>query len=277
MSRAAWFGGLALLILPPLLHAAPAGVDLAWDNCLPEGGTALHYFACDRNTYPYQPVGTMVASFAPATDHPYFIGIEAVIDLLADAATLPDWWQMFNTGSCRPTGLATSMDFTAAPQESCTDAWVGLGQGGIAAYKTVAFPGGAPEVFTPNAGRIRLAFGVQDPVPITADTHYYGFKLMINAMKTVGTGACAGCEVPVCLALTEVRVYDNAGPNYEALTLPIHNQVIGWQCGQGTVSHHDNPFPYDDTTTLDACSLGATPCVTPVRNRTWGSLKALYR
>jgi hypothetical protein len=41
---------------------------------------------------------------------------------------------------------------------------------------------------------------------LSAGMEYYGFKLILSSVKTVGTGACTGCSTPVCITLSQLKV-----------------------------------------------------------------------
>ena len=257
---------LLLLLAAPAAHAA--GVNFAWEKCLPEGGTSLHYFACDTNVT--SPVAVAVASFMPSVDRPAFVGFEAVVDLKSTTDALPDWWQFFNPGSCREQSLSVSADFGASPHTQCADPFGGPTRGGIAGYLTSTTIPPAP-YGPPAYERLKCAFATDDVRPVLNGVEYFAFTIRIDGGHSTGAGACAGCNVPVCLLLTEIKVVENTGP-YERLSHPIQNQLIGWQCGQGSASHDLWGQAW-----LNTCATHGAPCFTPARNRTWGGIKALYR
>ena len=241
----------ALLICGVLVaFAAPAmagGLNFAWGlGCWPENPVSNAAFACNTNGGSDAATG----SFTVSNNQPEFVGIEAVIDLQAASPTLPAWWQFFNPGSCRQSSLSASADFLGSPNTSCTDPWTGLGAGGIAAYQTIATSPAVPNGL-PNAARIKIAFALADPSPLTAGTEYYGLRIVINHAKTVGTGACAGCSTPVCLALNSIKSAQRTGPS-ELVSAPLANQTLSYQ--------------------------NALSCLaTPASNHTWGQIKSLYR
>ncbi len=265
----------SVILLLALLVAAPAaragGVNFAWGDCFTTGASIYKHFACDTNVS--SPVAVAVASFQLAYHQPSFVGIEGIVDLLSNSATMPDWWQLFNPGSCRQTALTVSADFRFFPDGPCVDPWGGLALGGIAGYQTMTTIPADP-LYAPNYTRLKVAFALVDAAPLSADTEYYAFAVRIDGTRTVGAGACGGCDVPVCLGLSEIKAAENTGP-YERLVTPIQNQFIGWQCAQttpGLVRVGANIWNVPV-----ACAPPGIPCATPARNRTWGSIKALYR
>jgi len=227
--------------------ANAAGINFAWDQCLPEGGTTNRTFACNVTTG----TNTMVGSFSPSADQPNFVGIEAVVDLQTEGSALPDWWQFFNSGACRQTSLSTSFDFTSSPATQCVDPWQGLGAGGVAAYQTNATspPNPYPD---PARARVKLAAALADPSPLSANTEYYGFQLRMNNLKSTGTGSCAGCTTPATLVLNEIKSAENTG-SFERIFTPITNICITW-------------------------NSSTVPCATlPAQNKSWGKIKSMYR
>jgi hypothetical protein len=231
--------------------ALAGGVNFYWSSvggCFADGGTLTNKtFACNSNTLGG---ATMVGTYSTTNDIPDFVGIEVVIDLQSNSASLPAWWQFFNAGACRQSALSASSDFTTAPQ-GCFDVFAGQSAGGISAYQTsTTFP--AVPNGLPNAARLKMAFAVANSVDEPPATETYGFKGTISGVKTVGTGNCAGCATSVTIVLNEIKAAGLAG-YAEHETAPMSNDCLSWQ-GSGV------------------------PCnATPVQNRTWGSIKSLYR
>ncbi|MBI5709678.1 MAG: hypothetical protein HZC42_05135 [Candidatus Eisenbacteria bacterium] len=252
MKKTLLLSGLLLALTASMaLAASPGGgINFAWGaGCWPENPVNLKTFACTSNTLSG---AIMTGSFAPSIDQPDFVGIEVVVDLQSSSASLPNWWQFFNAGSCRATALSTSADFTAAPQISCVDPYLGLAAGGIAAYQTTTTAPPVPNGL-PNAARLKVAYALADPSGLSMATEYYGFKATMNGTKSTGTGACAGCLTAVCIVLNEIKSAGNAG-SVARNTTPMANTALGWQA-------------------RDAVYCAATP----THNATWGQVKSLYR
>jgi len=248
---------LLLSLIIPASSARAAGLNLAWDQCWPEGGVAAKSFACGVNTGYWEIVG----SFVPSQPHARFVAYEVKLDIQSQSNTLPDWWQFYNNGSCRETALSVTFDFTTSPQSGCTDPFEGAAMGGIGYYATVGSPrpGYSPRL---NAAQVGMAVAMANAKYLSAGTEYYCFRLRLLNRASTGGGACAGCATPACLTLSEVLVYDetpepregqqsNPSPP-EQLTQQSLNNMIGWQ----------------DT---------GTSCQSAVKNKTWGQLKSLYR
>ena len=147
-----------------------------------------------------------------------------------------------------------SMNFTAPGSlANCVDYWSGQAAGGVGAYNT-NFLG------SPTRARIVAAIAVPASAvgPVDADVEYFSFNLAINNQKTVGTGACTGCSVPVCLVLNSIKLTQGVG---------IGDFKIG-----------DAGAPGSNIITWQGGAVGGGGCAaTPAKNATWGSVKSLYR
>ncbi len=243
-----------------LLGASAAyanGLNFTWTDatggCWSDGVQVTNKtFACNTNTGSMK----MCGSYKCDVDHPNFVGVEIVVDgRTFDGSAVPDWWQLFNTGSCRPTSLLSAYDFTGAPGTGCTDPWTGLATGGIAAWQTNLFPPPPPlNVPTTDWMRLKLAAATPNPAPIVAGTESYAFYATILFTKTIGSPACAGCNTAVTFAFNQIKVAENTGP-VEFMTTPLAG---GNQC----LTYNTSSLP---------CSA------VPTHNRSWGQVKSLYR
>lgn len=252
MKKTLLLSGLLLALTASMaLAAGPGGgINFAWGaGCWADNPVNLKTWVCSANTSNIGAI--MTGSFAPSINQTDFVGIEVVVDLQASAGALPDWWQLFNAGSCRATSLSTDANFTTAPG-GCLDPWSGLASGGIAAYQTTTTAPPVPNGL-PNAARLKVAYALADSSPLAMATEYYGFKAVLNGLKTVGTGACAGCLTPVCVVLNEIKSAGVRG-SVARNTTPMSNTALGWQA-------------------RDAVYCAATP----THNATWGQVKSLYR
>jgi len=236
--------GLTAIAL--LVAASPAwagGVNFAWNDCLPEGGRTGVRFDCTASTIVQDAVG----SFMLNNPMPDFYALEIVVDLQAEAATLPAWWTFSpSPGACRDSSLTMSFDFSSLANVACAD------------------PFGWPVVgallnYLPSGNRARIIgiasippdeFG-QSSSPLEAKKEYYGFRLRLRLDRATGAGACAGCATEVQLVLNSIGAVGVAENSFELCASPISlDPVIDWQCAS---------------------------CATPTLNRTWGQLKSLYR
>lgn len=237
--------GIALAALPPAVSAQEA-VNLSWDQCSADGA-ADKAFACNTNTG----TNVMIASFLAPDSISLFTSAVTIIDLISATNPLPEWWRLRNqsgqTNQCRNGSISVSADFSA--NTGCTDFFAGQASGGIGTYLV--------NVSSPDRVRLSIVFSIPTDFqgPLNPGEEYYASRISINNAKTVGS-ACTGCNEPVCIVLNGVQVIQPAGTiggNVWA-TNEGTRRSITWQGG-----------------------AGANCLAVPVRNRTWGQVKALYR
>ncbi len=245
--------GLIVVLLIPVAVSAAPGLSLAWDHCLSEGtGTQNKVFACDTN------VGTndMVGTFELASAFEEVTATEIVLQLATASPALPPWWRVFNAPSaCRPGGLLVS---TIIEDVTCPDWSDGEASLLIGFYCTSDGP--CPDrPAAANQARIKLLEAVPSvsPKALQGGQPYFAFHLLVNRQRTVGTGSCAGCDVPVCIVLNSIDVFTAntfVSRSISNASSPGANFVT-WQGGGGT----------------------NCPAATPTRNQTWGAVKSMYR
>jgi hypothetical protein len=236
----------ATLALPSLPAGAMPGMNLAWNACLSEGGTSTLASTCASDDGEQIAIG----SFVLTQDQEIQVGIEWYIDLQVEGDELPDWWQLFNTGSCRQDALAARFDFGAFPQTHCFDPWTRTTEtrGGVAAYLTTT-SNPYNQYPDPNRARIAGAVASDTPAMLEAGREYLGFELVI---RNKGTSACAGCAAGATFVLTELRSVQQDGSR-ERFDEPAVDHCLRFQGG-------------------------SVPCsFLPARAVTWGQIKSLYR
>jgi hypothetical protein len=229
---------------------AAAGGNLVWgEGCLQDNPWQVRRdFACDTN----EGYASFVGSFVLLEDMPGFLGIEAIVDGWSMQSDLPDWWQLYNPGSCRQHSLSVSADFTSAPG-GCVDMWQGRAMGGIGAWQTMLYPPPYPlNVPAPDACRLKLVFALAESTLLVAGTEYYGFRVRVDFQKTVGTDACAGCAAGLCIFLGQIKAVSMTAVQY-AYSHSMYDHIVAWN-----FIHSEC---YRD----------------PTRNVTWGRVKSLYR
>ena len=222
--------------------SAQGGLNLSWDDCGTNGNVDAT-FACNTNA---GAAFSLFASAAASSGLSTFVGTVAVFDFQSETSTLPDWW---GYGACR---LATSL--TAAPAAgvtTCPDITDNPQFGGI--DYAIAFESNA------NRARLRTAYAMDAGLAgaLPAGTEYTVMQLSINRNRTTGTGACTGCETPMCLVLNSVFLdqVDTTAPRVTE-TQPLQRRHVTWQ----------------------GAPTGFTcPDAVPTKSRTWGQLKSLYR
>jgi hypothetical protein len=226
--------------------ASAGGINLVWNDC--GSGATNKSFRCDTNSGSH----LLVASFDPDETIPALIGGSAAVDFQSASPTVPSWWQLA-AGGCRDGAL--QLDLSASSQ-SCTATWPAPATGSLS-YVNCG---------SPNRARIQVSWGVPEAqaAQVEPGTEYFAFRLALNNSRTIGSESCAGCEVPVCLVLPAIWLYQPAGMGHHALYAPLVNQFATWQGGAvGGVGCY-GPFLL-------------CPLPTAALNRTWGQIKTLYR
>lgn len=244
-------------VVAAMLFAASSafagGVNLQWSRCFGEGlGTANRTFACASNGG----VNQLVTSFVLDTAVPTVSGNELVLDFISSTNPLPAWWEMKDLGTCRQN--AVNFSTSANPLDgTCVDWAQGQSAGGIGSYDNSL--GSIDPSFTAQHRRMKVALAVQLTAlqDLAAGTEYFSCNININNAKTVGPVNCAGCTDQVCIVLNSIRVTTNTPGGAADVTL-----------GTPTVAG-SNEVTWQ--------GAGANCAAVPVRNATWGQVKALYR
>jgi len=217
--------------------AMAGGVNLAWTDC-GLNGQPTRAFACASNAGS----NVLCVSYDPNVVMTNMVGNDIRVDLQsADATTLNNWWQMFNSGSCRAASISTNVVFGAA---TCADFWSAGGAGGIGSYTVSG-----------NKASLLMFWAVTTPGQVDPGTEYYSINVAINNAKTVGTGACTGCQTGVCLVANVVQL-DGDSNNLQKIENPRDANFVTWQGG---------------------AVVGGCPAAVPTQSRTWGQVKSLYR
>ena len=243
----------AMLLAPP--SAAAGGVNLAWNNCASEGGTANRSSACDSNS------GTniLAGSFVVSADLAGVTGVEIVLDLIVGdgISTIPPWWDLNSSTGCRSGSI--TMNPTVNPANSvCTDWAAGAAAGGFAAYVGPAYSQGTIALENLPAHRRIIggfALPVADAANLLSTQEYFAFNLVIINARTLGTPSCAGCTVPACIVLNSMNVATHDIGVHENITTGTFagSNLATWQ------------------------GVGPSCQLVPTKRTTWGGVKALYR
>jgi len=240
----------ALLVLTAAAASAQ-GINLAWRDCITQAAQAANEtYLCGTSRKGISFKGVM--SFVSPATLSAFEGVQAVIDIQNAGPTLVDFWKA-GLGECRdgnfvfPAGLTGVGTGTVG---ACRNPYAGGATGG--GFQWNSGFGGA------NRARIQLAMARSDAVALTAGQQYLAG---VYTLDTVGDdGSCPGCEVPACLVLNQVELYQVAGTppqDIYILNTAGTRQYTTWQGGS-----------------VDAPGC---PAATPTHNRTWGGVKTLYR
>lgn len=257
-SRTVSLIGFAGGILTTVIAVAPAvsrleaaeGLYLTWGNCaLASSSSSNSSFTCDTNTG----AETLYVAFTLAAPLDSVVALEIVIDVQHGDATLPPWW-LFAPSQCHYGALVANADFSG--ESDCRDFW--NGEAGVVSPPAFyqGLPGGAA-----SQAHVVITLGVPSISPrnLASNEMYYAAKLILRNEATVGAQACDGCLAGACLVLNSIRVGRlTGGSGSESVVLEVPGagdaNRATWQGGADA-----------------ACAA------VPVRNVTWGGLKALYR
>ena len=240
------FTVLFLALLAPRVQAAD-GLYLTWGDCALQGaGQTVQGFSCDTDVG----LHTLICGLTVAAPIDSVLGIEVVVDVQHSAPTLPDWWALGGS-DCRAGSLRADTDFGTL--NTCINVWQTAIAGGLLTY-TPGMPRGGS-----NQARIVLGFSVpsNQPRALDATDMYYAARIVLD---NAATSTCNGCSGAACLVLNGILIHrpprPEGTPTTDVLvTAPGFGGAnwAGWQ-----------------TSTANCQAV-------PVRNRTWGAVKALYR
>jgi len=240
----------ALLAFPASVARADGALNLAWTNCYGDGTPVSNMvFACNSNSGSH----ALVASIVAPTGATQLTGVEIFLDLVSMSAPMGNWWALFNAGSCRATSLTTDFVYGGSGP-GCRTLWTAPpASGGIFSYSSPGFIPVLPSNVWSQHSEIDIATTMPPAAPLamTPGSEYFIANVRIDNALTTGTGACAGCTDPVCIAFT-YAILSQASGNVLVNTSSM-NSAVTWQ---GT---------------------GADCGSVPVRKATWGAIKSLYR
>jgi hypothetical protein len=187
----------------------------------------------------------MHASVVVPTAMPTFASATAVIDIHVDDVGLPAWW-MTDAGQCRANSISMSFD-PANNATSCGDLWAGNPNLQVTAIQQGLHGANSVRV----NGVAALPAGSEISVPAN-NAELWVCRIQINRANTL---ACtAGCTSGACIVLNQIDMLDPNNPKI-SVTNEATRQYVTWTAAGGL-----------------NCPLG-----TPTVNRSWGSVKSLYR
>jgi len=244
---------VVVLALAPRPVGAAEGLYLTWNDCaLGPTASSNRDFACDTDLG----VNELYVAFTMPQAAGNVRAVEIVVDLQHSSPVLPDWWRLESNG-CRwpmfePATLTAAGTFPE--RTACLDMWQGAPTAPaaeIAGYTSGQPGGGANQV------RIKVTASVLPGNEQTLDgtSMYYAARIILANSRTVGT--CSGCAEAACLVLNSI--------------------IIGRTEGSGGNYFLQTPGPGEANWALWQGGSGASCAAVPIRNRTWGRVKGLYR
>jgi hypothetical protein len=267
-----WFAAAAALAVAsfgfPLaasaerIDLANANIRMAWNSCYGTAGAAenLHY-ACDGSNAG-SPLKLVFSFELPNTFPTYhFSHTMATIAIrTADGSVLPDYWriQYAAYGGCRVaiSQLGGPYGFTAfgpgvVDADHCASWYDGVPAFAINEGVSFAYP---PAVGSDRI-KVEAATAANNGSSGTGIDMPAGSKLAAGAMlidTDTGSGGCAGCQQEMTIELVSMDLYSCCGIPWYQLTGSGPGTVVSWQANNRNGT-------------------------TVARNKTWGSVKALYR
>ncbi len=216
---------------------ASAGLSIAWDACLGDGGNPPRLGWCTSNLNNAANAKHLVGSVTLDAPMAQFQGQESYITVSTGATALPAYWGTACAG--RPSPF-----FGVSGNSVCSnDAYAanpGVG-GGIAAVN-----------YSTNSVVLDLAFAIPagSETALATGTEYFMFDVQLNNVGTTNT--CAGCTTPASITFSRCDI----------------SYLVG---GVSTVLTDTQPASPGS----NVCYL--SPGVDGSRSATWGAVKALYR
>jgi len=252
-----------LLVLSSLLlglvatSASAQVIDIGWGDvgvgCTsPNAAERMATFTCASNAAANN--RQLVTTFVNPAPLPQFVGMTVHLRLATDGAVLPAWWAM-GAGECRSNGWGAVGSPTNAGLAECADPW---GSGSFIGGVTHLSGDGGPD-----RARIVSDLATDIPQQLQGGVRYYGEAITLTALRTTGTGSCAGCLAGACLVLEKIELFQVAGsPGGDVITLQnapgaANAAYLSWQ------------GPIDDA--------AGCPGATPAARSSWGQVKSLYR
>jgi hypothetical protein len=237
----------ALLVCASM--ASAANVYLFTDDCSLGGGSS-YTNPCSGSTDAkagFILAGSIVLGGSSLNS---FNVANCTLDVQTGGSTLADWWRLDGAG-CRAGAYAISFDQNVTPSCAATlwNADCLIGQCPLVLPQWV-YASGNTIRFTASA-----AIGTPRAFP-SGSTEYGVFALQIKGLKSTGATACAGCTAPAAIALQSIELLQAGATDAPLLINNDHLSPTG-------------------CVTLN--NFGPCTGVTPTRNATWGSVKALYR
>lgn len=247
----------ALLALTASTAFAAAGnIALSWSNCYQNTATLVN-----RNDACYVCPNTtdhrLISSFDSPVTTSQYVGVTTIIDITHGSTGIPDWWN-FATGACRANAVLVGL-YTGTGL-LCVDPLAGANLNGPLLVVLNGNKGPNTQRWVSDNSRDNVA-------PLTTGSAYIAQQHTITHLKTTvdcdasdPTPVCLGCATPAVFALNEVQLY---------LRTPVEpgNQDIYILTNPGSYRHYSG-------TNNGHISIGVP---TPVQNKSWGAVKALYR
>jgi hypothetical protein len=223
-------------------------------------------FACDTNAG----IDRLLMSFELAESRSGVTGVDFVMTVTSSSPLFPAWWAFRNPGTCRQ--LSASL-LTVKPVSSTHCMGWDDGQVSVAST-TYTINASAPAQGRFAGTLILSATGIAD---FDGGAEYFLAMFDFNHQRTVGTGACGGCSIPVCITFDYATLRAGQASDWVLLNQGANgsaSRIVGWQ--SGFVSSYQPAGSVDGVFYGPSVSCIPGP-ITRAAPSTWSGVKALYR
>ena len=244
-----------------LLAATPAvaQINFAWRNCLPVrsdpiGSTINQNSACDAHRSTYPGTYTAVVSFIAPPNITSFVGATAEVEVITVSPVLPDYWR-HGAGECRETSFTAGFTggLGTGTTGACQDPY-----DGSPTTRSWYWTSGIPTV---DRATCSVQLTRETGRPLIAGQEYLANAVVFDTDRddsyNPGDDNCAGCVVPACLVVKQLEIRQESPLPSVVLIGPQYRKFILWNGG--------------------APAESCAGQILPVRNQTWGAIKAIYR
>ena len=232
---------------------AQAGLKFAFDDC---AGAATATWACDVSSNTVAALSAVASFMTPGSTK--LVGEEGVMEVSFETA-VPAWWRVGSTSVCGRTSASFTVGYIA-PGAVCYDYFGSFINPPTGANTYEIGPAtGDPTNGPIDANHVRIrtvsAIDGTDPAALVqppAGSEVFVFSTTWTRRATL---TCAGCSQQACLMFKTLKVTQPAGLGDFSFNAPAPSatNILTWN------------------------SSGVNCATVPVRSRTWGQIKSLYR
>jgi hypothetical protein len=200
--------GLLAIVAAGRAFAQSGGINLAWNNCLGEGGVTDRTRACTNAG-----INDLYLSFVVPQDIPTCQSSEGILDVQVASQTIPSWWLDSNRwGGMAPVGGLCAAWYEPAPSGPLTS---------------------GPSIVQTAPWRLRIRFSVS-VLPGEEQTVLAGQEYLSHVIRlrfNSGTSNDPGCMTPACFVANELLLQQPGTLPATRLQSPYISQHATWRGG----------------------------------------------
>jgi len=242
------FASMVAFALAGRAGIAHAGLDLAWKACSQMPTATSSQVADCANSTVLDLYGTLQLD----SDFPGFVDLEMAFDLRTTALAMPAIWNVESNACGGGQDVLLDLGGTG-PQCPVTSYSFAIWNTNRSIQSEIHY---SIDPEDPRHARLQIVGhrSSRDPTVLRAGTNYAVFGLALPLSRaTESGGLCGGCDAPLAI------VWNSATLHSASASRTISGPGLGSSC----VTLNGAP--------LELCG------VTPVRARTWGTVRTLYR